>query len=171
MSQSAIAILFIGASMFIPLWIGAKAAEKEINTVNDFFIQNRDMGLLMAFFTIQATWWSAFAFIGATSYYYYFGPVYWTTFGWDILFGILFYVIGKRIWFYGKENEYITSTDFFVDIYKSKSLGLLVTITMFLFTIPYFMIQISGVKHGFNQRITVSLYSLARFNSRSHFFF
>ena len=144
MSQSAIAILFIGASMFIPLWIGAKAAEKEINTVNDFFIQNRDMGLLMAFFTIQATWWSAFAFIGATSYYYYFGPVYWTTFGWDILFGILFYVIGKRIWFYGKENEYITSTDFFVDIYKSKTLGLLVTITMLLFTIPYFMIQISG---------------------------
>lgn len=144
MDQSSIAILIIGASMFIPLWIGAKAGEKDINTVSDFFIQDRDMGLIMAFFTIQATWWSAFAFIGATGYYYYYGPVYWTTFGWDILFGILFLFIGKRIWFYGKENQYMTSTDFFMDIYQSEILGVLVTGTMMLFTIPYFEIQISG---------------------------
>ncbi len=144
MNINAIAILFIGASMFIPLWIGAKASEKEINTVNDFFIQNREMGLITSFFTIQATWWSAFAFIGAASHYYYFGPIYWTTFGWDIFFGLLFFIVGRRIWFYGKENNYITSTDFMIDIYQSKALGLIVSAVMLLFTVPYFMIQIAG---------------------------
>ncbi len=144
MGHSAIAILFIGASMFIPLWIGAKAGEKDENTINDFFIQNRNMGLITLFFTVQATWWSAFAFLGSTAYYYSNGPVYWTTIGWDILFGILFFAIGKRIWFHGKENQHITATDFFMDIYKSKTLGILVTCVMMLFTIPYFQIQISG---------------------------
>ncbi|WNS76649.1 sodium:solute symporter family protein [Bacillus sp. DTU_2020_1000418_1_SI_GHA_SEK_038] len=144
MDQSSIAILFIGASMFIPLWIGAKAGEKDQATISGFFVQNRSMSPMTVFFTVQATWWSAFAFLGSTSYYYNNGPVYWTTIGWDILFGILFLRIGKRIWFYGKENNYITATDFFMDIYKSKALGILVTTLMMLFTIPYFQIQISG---------------------------
>lgn len=144
MEQSAVAILFIGASMFIPLWIGTKAGEKDSRTVNDFFIQNRSMGLFTVFFTVQATWWSAFAFLGSTAYYYNNGPVYWTTIGWDLLFAVLFLEVGKRIWFYGKQNGYITATDFFIDISQSKSLGLLVTMLMMLFTIPYFQIQISG---------------------------
>ncbi len=144
MDQSNVAILFIGASMFIPLWIGAKAGEKDQGTISDFFVQNRNMNLITIFFTVQVTWWSAFAFLGSTSYYYNNGPVYWTTIGWDILFGFLFFEIGKRIWFYGKENNYITATDFFMDIYKSKVLGILVTGLMMLFTLPYFQIQISG---------------------------
>lgn len=144
MEPNAVAILIIGASMFIPLWIGAKAGEKDMKTVSDFFIHSRNMGLITVFFTVQATWWSAFAFLGSTAYYYYNGPVYWTTIGWDLLFGILFLVIGKRIWFYGKLNQYITATDFFIDIYQSKVLGILVTSIMMFFTIPYFQIQISG---------------------------
>ncbi len=144
MDQSSVAILFIGASMFIPLWIGAIAGEKDQATISDFFVQNRSMSLIIVFFTVQATWWSAFAFLGSTAYYYNNGPVYWSTMGWDILFGILFLKIGKRIWFYGKENDYITATDFFMDIYKSKALGIIVTTLMMLFTIPYFQIQISG---------------------------
>lgn len=144
MQQNAIAIILIGASMFIPLWIGAKAGQKEANTISDFFVQSRSMGIVTAFFTVQATWWSAFAFIGATSYYYENGPVYWTTIGWDVLFAVLFYVLGKRIWFYGKTGDYITATDFFMDIYRNKPLGILVTGIIMLFTVPYFELQITG---------------------------
>lgn len=146
MGQTSIAtaIILIGASMFIPLWIGAKAGEREGRTVSDFFVQSRNMGIITMFFTVQATWWSAFAFIGATSYYYENGPVYWTTIGWDVLFGVLFYLLGKRIWFYGKAGDYITATDFFMDLYGCKPLGILVTGIIMLFTIPYFELQITG---------------------------
>jgi SSS family solute:Na+ symporter len=144
MQQNAMAIILIGASMFIPLWIGTKAGGKEAHTLNDFFVHSRNMGIFPMFFTVQATWWSAFAFIGATSSYYENGPVYWTTIGWDVLFGVLFYVLGKRIWFYGKKGNYITATDFFMDIYQCKPLGILVTGIIMLFTIPYFELQITG---------------------------
>ena len=102
------------------------------------------MNLLPVFFTVQATWWSAFAFLGATSFYYYNGPVYWTTIGWDFFFALLFYALGKRIWLYGRSYGYITASDFFMDMYQSKTLATMVTVVMMLFTIPYFQIQITG---------------------------
>lgn len=144
MQQYVIAIIVIGASMFIPLWIGSKAGELEERTISDFFVQSRSMSAIILFFTVQATWWSAFAFLGASSNYYQNGPVYWTTLAWDVLFGLLFYLLGKRIWFYGKERGYLTATDFFLDLYGFKPLGLLVTLIMMIFTIPYFELQITG---------------------------
>ena len=102
------------------------------------------MPAIMLFFTVYATWMSAFAFLGASAYFYEMGPVYMTAIGWDVLFGLLFMVIGKRIWFYGKANNYITPTDFFDDIFSSKSLNILVTVIMIVFTIPYLQIQLSG---------------------------
>ena len=144
MNQNVLAILIIGAYMFIPLWIGALAGERELNTPEDFFVQSRAMGSVAVFFTVEATWWSAFAFLGSNASFYSNGPVYWTTIAWDFLFGILFYVIGKRIWLYGKIHGCITPSDFFRDIYGSEKLGNLITFTMLLFTLPYLQIQLTG---------------------------
>jgi solute:Na+ symporter, SSS family len=144
MNHQVLPILIIGAYMFIPLYIGTKAGEKDLNTPEDFFIQSRSMSSVSVFFTVMATWWSAFAFLGSNAFFYSKGPVYWTTIGWDFLFGVLFYVIGKRIWFYGKLNHYITASDFFKDMYGSDHLGDLVAGIMLLFTIPYLQIQLAG---------------------------
>lgn len=144
MNQNVLALLIMGTYMFIPLFIGSKAGEKELQTPEDFFLQSRSMGSLAVFFTVQATWWSTFAFFGSNAYFYSKGPVYWTTIAWDFLFGILFLVIGKGIWFYGKKNNYITASDFFEGMYHSKKLGNLITFIMLLFTMPYLQIQLAG---------------------------
>ncbi len=144
MDNNVLAILIIGTYMFIPLYIGTKAGERDLNTPEDFFIQNREMSSISVFFTVMATWWSAFAFLGSNAYFYSKGPVYWTTIGWDFLFGLLFYVIGKRVWFFGKMNNYITPSDFFRDMYDSEILGDLVAVILLLFTIPYLQIQLAG---------------------------
>jgi solute:Na+ symporter, SSS family len=137
-------ILIIGTYMFIPLYIGTKAGERDLHTPEDFFVQSRNMSSIAVFFTVMATWWSAFAFLGSNAFFYSNGPVYWTTIGWDFLFGVLFYVIGKRVWFYGRINHYITASDFFKDMYGSDLLGDLVAGIMLLFTIPYLQIQLAG---------------------------
>ncbi|QEK12928.1 sodium:solute symporter family protein [Crassaminicella thermophila] len=144
MNQNILALLIIGTYMFIPLWIGSKAGERELQTPEDFFVQSRAMESIAVFFTVQATWWSAFAFLGSNAYFYSKGPVYWTTIAWDFLFGILFFIVGKRIWFYGKINNYITASDFFRDMYDSEKLGNLITFIMLLFTMPYLQIQLAG---------------------------
>ena len=144
MNQNILAILIIGLFMFIPLWMGAVAGKKAMPTTEDFFVQGRGMGSIAVFFTVAATWWSSFAFLGSNAYFYTRGPVYWTAIAWNILFGVLYYLIGKRVWFYGKNNNYITPSDFFRDLYGSEALGNLIALIMLIFTLPYLQIQLTG---------------------------
>ncbi len=142
--EGSIALIILGLFMAIPLVMGAIANKKSLPTTEDFFVQGRAMGSLAVFFTVAATWWSSFAFLGAPSYFYTRGPVYWTAIAWNILFGIMYFVIGKRIWFYGKKNNLITPSDFFRKLYGSGPLGTIVGIIMIVFTLPYLQIQLTG---------------------------
>ena len=144
MVRSTPVLLIVFVFTFIPLIFAEFARNKSVPTVEDFFLQSRKMPAVMLFFTVYATWMSAFAFLGASAYFYEMGPVYMTAIGWDVLFGLLFMIIGKRIWYYGKNNNYITPTDFFNDIFRFKPLNILVTVVMIVFTIPYLQIQLSG---------------------------
>ena len=144
MDNNIVAVLIIGLFMLIPLAMGAIAGKKSLPTTEDFFVQGRGMGSVAVFFTVAATWWSSFAFLGSNAYFYTKGPVYWTAIAWNILFGILYYVVGKPIWFYGKTNNYITPKDFFKHQYGSEKLGNLVALIMLAFTFPYLQIQLTG---------------------------
>ncbi|MEG1085309.1 MAG: sodium:solute symporter family protein [Anaerovoracaceae bacterium] len=137
-------ILLVCIFAFIPLLIAEFARVKARPTVSDFFLQGRGLNTFSMYATVFATWMSAFAFMGAISYFYEQGPIYMTTVGWDALFAILFYLIGRRIWFYGKRREYITPTDFFNDIYNSKHLNIIVTTVTIIFTLLYIQLQMVG---------------------------
>ena len=137
-------IVIILIFTLIPLLIGSMASQNSISTIQDFFICGRSMGTTISFFTVYATWWSSFAFLGSISYFYSIGSVYWTAIAWNVLFGVLYMWFGLRISSYGKEKGYITPIHFFSDIYDSHLLNILVTSTMILFTIPYIQIQFYG---------------------------
>ncbi len=144
MSQNAIALIVIGFFMIFPLAIGFIAKSKSTATAEDYFIQSRAMGGIAVFFSVAATWWSAFAFLGSNGYFYTEGPLYWTAIAWNIFFGIMYYVIGKKIWYMGKLNNYVTATDFFSHQYDSRKLGNLVGIVLLVCTVPYLQIQLNG---------------------------
>lgn len=144
MSQNVIALLVIGFFMIFPLAIGFAARAKSTSTAEDYFIQSRAMGGVAVFFSVAATWWSAFAFLGSNGYFYTTGPMYWTAIAWNIFFGILYFGVGKKIWYMGKLNNYITATDFFNHQYGSVKLGNFVAVIMLVCTVPYLQIQLSG---------------------------
>ncbi|MDO4544755.1 MAG: sodium:solute symporter family protein [Bacillota bacterium] len=144
MSEFTIVITIIFVFTFVPLILAEVARNKSLPSVEDFFVYSRSMPTLLCFFTIYGTWYSTFAVVGSSAYFYFKGPVYMTTFAWNALFAVCFFILGRRIWFYGKRHNYITPTDFFSDIYKSKALNILVTIIMLVFTLPYIQIQFSG---------------------------
>ena len=143
-AQNIGALAIIALFMLIPLAMGAIAGKKSVPTTEDFFLQGRGMGSLAVFFTVAATWWSAFAFMGSNAFFYLKGPLYWTAIAWNILFGLLYFGVGKRVWFYGKVNNYITPKDFFKHQYGSEALGNIVAVIMLVFTLPYLQIQLTG---------------------------
>jgi len=142
--QQVAALLIIALFMIIPLVVGAVAGRKSVPTTEDYFVQGRGMGSVAVFFTVAATWWSAFAFMGSNSYFFLNGPLYWTAIAWNIFFGILYFAIGKKIWYFGKRNALITPKDFFVIHYGSEKLGNFVAIVLLVFTLPYLQIQLTG---------------------------
>ncbi len=144
MSQNVIALLVIAFFMVFPLALGFAARTKSKSTAEDYFIQSRAMGGIAVFFSVAATWWSAFAFLGSNGYFYTTGPMYWTAIAWNIFFGIMYFGVGKKIWYMGKLNNYITATDFFSHQYGSVKLGNFVAVILIVCTIPYLQIQLSG---------------------------
>ncbi|MBM7702742.1 sodium:solute symporter family protein [Metabacillus iocasae] len=137
-------VLIIAAFMIIPLVVGFFAASKSANTSEDFFIQGRGMGAVAVFFTVAATWWSSFAFLGSNATFYTHGPVYLTALAWNLLFGFMYYAIGKRVWFLGKKFNYITASDLIGDFYNNEKLRVIVAAILLIFTIPYLQIQLTG---------------------------
>ena len=144
MTGNVIALIIIALFMLFPLGIGFYAGSKSVSTTEDYFVQGRGMGSIAVFFTVAATWWSAFAFLGSNGYFYTSGPLYWTALAWNVLFGLLYFGVGKKIWYMGKINNYITPKDFFVHQYGSVPLGNVIAIIMLVFTIPYLQIQLTG---------------------------
>ena len=142
MNTTTVVLMIIFVFTFVPLALAEIARAKFRYTIEDFFLQSRRMNLLMAFFTIYATWVSSFAFLGSTASFYNQGPLYMTCFAWNILFALMFMVVGRRIWFYGRSHGYITATDFFDDIFRSRGLSFTITAVITMFTIPYLMIQL-----------------------------
>lgn len=139
-----VGVAIIAAFMIIPLAIGFLAASKSAKTSEDFFIQGRGMGAIAVFFTVAATWWSSFAFLGSNATFYTHGPVYLTAMAWNLLFGFMYYWIGKRVWFLGKKFNYITASDLIGDFYNNEKLRIIVAGIMLIFTIPYLQIQLTG---------------------------
>lgn len=134
----------IGAFLLIPLVMGLVAARRSLPTTEDFFVQGRAMGSVAVFFTVAATWWSAYAFLGSNAVFYENGPLFWTAVAWNVLFGVLYYAVGKRVWSLGKTHGYITPKDFFAHQYGSTVVGNVVAVIMLVFTLPYLQIQLQG---------------------------
>lgn len=128
----------------IPLLIGSAAATKSVSTVSDFFLCNRSLGTATTFFTVYATWWSSFAFLGSTSSFYFHGPLYWIALGWNVLFGLFFLVLGKKMWQESNEYSFKTPIEFFNAKYNSPALNNTVIILMLCLTIPYISVQFMG---------------------------
>ena len=144
MITNAVRLLIICVFAFVPLLLGEFARNKAVSNTNDFILQGRKLKTFPMYATIFSTWMSIFAFIGAIAYFYEQGPIYMTTVGWDALFAVLFILLGRRIWHYGKVHNYMTPTDFFDDIYDSKKLNVLVTVVSILSTMVYLQVQIVG---------------------------
>ena len=127
------------------LLLGFLAYKKTGKTPEDYFLANRSFGPVILFFTLIATNFSAFTFLGFA------GNAYKTGFGQYGIMGfgtammaIMFYIIGRKVWRLGKEKKYITPPELIGDRFNSYGLRLLFMGVMVIFTIPYLAVQAIG---------------------------
>ncbi len=127
------------------LSLGFIAHKLTKKTPEDYFLANRSFGSMILFFTLIATNFSAFTFLGFSGAAYKFGFGQYGIMGFGTaIMAIMFYVIGRKVWREGKKNKYITPPEVIGKKLNSKSLRLLFMGVMVIFTIPYLATQAIG---------------------------
>ncbi|MDC3220061.1 sodium:solute symporter family protein, partial [Saprospiraceae bacterium] len=131
-----IAIVFLGS---------LRGAKKDVTTPEGYFLANRNLGTLALFFTILATNFSAFYFLGFAGAGYRIGYSHYVVMAFGTGFACLsFFLLGTKIWRLGKQKGYITPAELIRDQTGSLILAYLYSGIMLLFTFPYLALQIIG---------------------------
>jgi len=142
--MTSISLWIILGWLLLSTVVGVLAGVKRKFSMEEWFVGQRGFGLILFYVVAAAEIYSAFAFLGLAGWAYKFGsPIYYGPM-YNVLAYTLFFFIGPLIWKYGKAHGYVTEPDFFIHRYQSPSLGVVVAIIGFLFTIPYLQLQIMG---------------------------
>jgi len=140
-----IAITMIVAYFLVLLALGIYSHKKARNDVEDYFLAGRSFGPVVLFFTLAATNFSAFTFLGFAEKAYTDGMGQYGIMALGTSFmAVMFYVIGRKVWKIGKERRYITPGELIGGRHNSTALKLIFTGAMSIFTIPYLAIQAIG---------------------------
>ena len=130
--------LMLGAYALVTLVISLYGFKREKNTPEDYFLASRTVGPVVLFFTIVATNFSAFFFLGFAGAGYRIGYSYYGTMAFGTAFvAVAFYLVGDRAWRIGQVKGYITPPELIGKSLNSKSLEMVYLAVMVIFTLPF----------------------------------
>jgi SSS family solute:Na+ symporter len=140
-----ITLFIVAIYLALTLVVGVLGYRVSRKTPADYFLADRKFGSIVLFFTLIATNFSAFFFLGFAGAGYRIGYSYYgiMSFG-TALVALAFYFIGHKVWLIGKQNDYITPAELIGDRFKSPALKVLFLSVMVIFTVPYLAIQPIG---------------------------
>ena len=127
---------------FLTSLIGSK---NDKSSPESYFLANRNLKTLSLFFTILATNFSAFYFLGFAGEGYRIGYPYYVVMALGTSFACLsFFLIGNKTWILGRKNGYITASELILGQTSSRPLSIMVVLVMIFFTFPYLALQLIG---------------------------
>ncbi|MEA1996734.1 MAG: sodium:solute symporter family protein, partial [Gemmatimonadota bacterium] len=113
-------------------------------TADDFYISARSQGYMVTALAIMATFFSAFAMLGAPGMLHK-GGIGFVFFMLNVpICGALIWIIGKPLWSLGKRFGYITPSDLVADYFKSDLLRVFLALLGAVYIIPYAVLQFKG---------------------------
>lgn len=115
-------------------------------TSGDYFLASRGIGPFMLLMSIFGTTMTAFALVGSTGRTFEKGVgVYGLMASWSgIIHSACFFLLGAKVWAFGKKHGYLTQISFFRDRYRSAVLGVLLFLVMVPFVMIYILMGVVG---------------------------
>jgi len=143
-----VTLFIVFAYLLITLLLGFAAWRVSNENPDDYFLADRGVGPLVLFFTLIATNFSAFFFLGFSGAGYRIGYSYYTMMGFGTaIVALAFYFIGQKVWQFGKQQGYITPPEMIGDRLNSRPLKVVYLMVMVIFTLPYLALQPIGAGH------------------------
>jgi SSS family solute:Na+ symporter len=141
-----IAVLVIAGYLALLLALGVVSSRFLRGTAADYFLASRGLGSFLLLMSLFGTTMTAFALLGSTGEAFHSGiGVYGKMASWSgIIHSACFFLIGVKLWSYGKRFGYVTQIQFFRDRFESDRLGLLLFPILVGLVIPYLLIGVIG---------------------------
>ncbi len=150
MEEYIIILLGLLAYILVAVFIGLKGYRTTKHTLEDYFLAGRGLTVILLFFTMYATYQSAYMYIGVTGFTYTHGIGIWYSNVANLLWAFLFLLIAIPMWKLGKNFGYITQADFFADRFGSELLRLIIALWMILGLTPYIGSQVLATGRALN---------------------
>ena len=94
--------------------------------------------------TTSISVFSALAFYGAPAGIYRDGIGFYSNTG-GMVAGLMFVILGYRLWILGKEYGYSTPVDFLRSRFYSEFYGILIALVLIIFIVPYVAMQLIAI--------------------------
>lgn len=142
----AIMLLYLAVAFVLGLLAGRG---RSAWSVSEFAVANRELGLVLMWFLMGGTIFSAFAFLGGPGWAYSRGAASFYILAYSALGMLPWYLIGPKVARLGQRRGYFTMGDFIRDRYGSTLLGVIVGVVAVLAFIQYLTLQIKGMAYVF----------------------
>ncbi|MCP4246815.1 MAG: sodium:solute symporter family protein [bacterium] len=140
------AVVVIAGYLVLLLALGALSSRFFRGTSSDYFLASRGIGSFLLLMSLFGTTMTAFALVGSTGEAFHSGiGVYGKMASWSgIIHSACFFLVGIRLWSYGKRFGYVTQIQFFRARFESDKLGLVLFPILVGLVIPYLLIGVIG---------------------------
>lgn len=151
MPDWSIALVMMLAYLVFALGLGILAGRgRSFFSVSEYTVAERGLGLVVMWFLMGSTIFSAFAFLGGPGWAYERGAAAFYILAYTALGLLPWYLIGPKVSRLGAERNYFTMGDLLRDRYQSKALPVIVGVISVLAFIQYLTLQIKGMAYIFN---------------------
>jgi SSS family solute:Na+ symporter len=115
-------------------------------TSKDYFVASHSIGPFLLLMSVFGTTMTAFALVGSTGKSFERGI---GTYGLmasisGLVHAAIFFIVGIRLWCYGKKHGFVTQIQFFRSRFESDNIGYILFPILVLLVIPYLLIGIIG---------------------------
>ncbi len=150
-------VLFVYMAMLVG--IGVITGRLFRGTAADYFAASRGIGSFLLLMSLFGTTMTSFAIIGSSGEAFKSGiGVYGLMVSWSGIFhSVCFFLVGIKLWQFGKQYGYLTQIQFFRDRFESDKLGLLLFPALVGLVVPYVLMGIIGGSRAI-EKITVGAF-------------
>ena len=144
MTPGLIAVVIIAIYLSLLLGLGLMSKRFFRGTASDYFLASRGIGSFLLLMSLFGTTMTAFALVGSSGAAFLSGiGVYGKMASWSgIVHSACFFLVGMRLWSFGKRYGYVTQIQFFRDRFSSDAIGLLLFPILVGLVIPYLLIGV-----------------------------
>ncbi|MDY6881822.1 MAG: sodium:solute symporter family protein [Desulfatiglans sp.] len=144
----------------VVLAIGFIARTRWKSSPATYFLADRKLGTWVLLGTMVATNFSAFTVFGTSGAGYRDGYAFFPIMGFGTGFmALTFWILGRKIWEIGKENEIVTPPELIDVLYKNRFLSCLFALVMIVFTVPYLALQPMAAGYALEELIGIPYFT------------